>query len=253
MSNAKNCTPENCPHRALLDKARTACLSCTCGGAPAGKGGMVSLEAAGERNIEREAKYIDRTPRGQVTNLPAEVEDRVAEQVRSWLSVDPVDYLLALHTCNGGKVKDFGAYLERTAQAIDKLRPERKSFRATAWAKWQRIVKRIPGISAVQSWSKGGGGAKAGHTVHYTDPAKEAARIEKQQRKVEKACADYARKVAADNQRILDRLQAEQSARAKAVCEACFREAAARAAGDTPSATAADDPGANTTGAQPCV
>ena len=39
-----NCTPEKCPHRALMEKARAACLACD-HTEPAGHGGTVSYDS----------------------------------------------------------------------------------------------------------------------------------------------------------------------------------------------------------------
>lgn len=181
--NEKTCTPANCPHTALLEKARADCLACTCGGKPAGHGGQVSADAAGEAIISRQRAYIDRSPRGQVTKLGQHAEDMAAELFRRWQGLDTIDSLLALHLANGGTCANFGAYLERTHAAIDKLRPERKTFRATAWSKWQGILKRLPLLRGVQSWSKGHGGAKPGQGKgvrhHFENPDKEAKRIER--------------------------------------------------------------------------
>lgn len=177
------CTPGTCQNAALLERARAACIKCTRGGKPSGRGGQVSIEAAGEAVIERSAAYIDRSPRGQVTKLGQRTEDMAAELFRRWQGLDTIDSLLALHLANGGTCANFGAYLERTHAAIDKLRPERKTFRATAWSKWQGILKRLPLLRGVQSWSKGHGGAKPGQGKgvhhHFKNPDMEAKRIER--------------------------------------------------------------------------
>ena len=131
------CTPGTCQNAALLERARAACIKCTRGGKPSGRGGQVSIEAAGEAVIERSAAYIDRSPRGRVTGLDQRTEDIAAELSRRWHGLDTIDSLLALHLANGGTCANFWTYLERTHAAIDKLRPERESFRATAWSKWQ--------------------------------------------------------------------------------------------------------------------
>lgn len=180
--NDASCTPSNCPHAALLEKARAACLSCPRGGKPAGHGGTVSADAAGERIISRSAAYIERGPRGQVTNLAPATEEKTAELFRRWVGLDTIDALLALHLSNGGTCSNFGLYLQRTREAIVKYNPTRPSMRATAWSKWQALLRRIPVLAAVQSWSKGHGGAKHGQRKgcekHFVDPAKEARRIE---------------------------------------------------------------------------
>lgn len=157
--NDANCTESNCPHRDLLAKARAACLACPRGGRPAGHGGQVSMEAAGERIVNRERAYIDRTPRGQVTALPRDVEEKTAELYRRWCGLDTIDALLALHVSNGGTCDTFGAYLIRVRSSIDALRPERPAMRATAWAKFKALVRRFAMFDKVRSWDDGHGGA----------------------------------------------------------------------------------------------
>lgn len=155
-----DCMPEKCPHRALMERARAACLSCG-HAVPTGHGGVVSLDAMGERLAERERIRPDRSPRGSVTALPAEVEERTAELYRLWCGLDTVDALLLLHVSNGGTCATFGAYLDRVRRAIDGIDCTRASYRATAWAKFQRLVRRFaPFIrSRLQSWDDGHGGA----------------------------------------------------------------------------------------------
>ena len=155
-----NCTPEKCPHRALMEKARAACLACD-HIEPAGHGGTVSYDAAGERIVQREKIAFDRTPRGQVTTLPAEVEERTAELYRRWCGMDTIDALLLLHVCNGGTTATFGAYLDRVRQAIDRIDCKRESYRATAWAKFQRLIRRFAPFlkSKLHAWDDGHGGA----------------------------------------------------------------------------------------------
>jgi hypothetical protein len=155
-----NCTPSKCPHRELLEKARKACLSCD-HIEPSGHGGMVSYEAAGERIVNRQAAYIDRSPRGQVTNLPSVVEERTAELYRRWCGLDTIDALLMLHVSNGGTCATFGAYLNRVGETIAKLDCTRESYRATAWAKFQSLIKRFKPFlkSKLHSWNDGHGGA----------------------------------------------------------------------------------------------
>lgn len=155
-----DCTPDKCPHWALMEKARKACLSCN-HIEPSGHGGMVSYEAAGERIVKRESAPIDRSPRGQVTTLPAEVEERTAELYRRWCGLDTIDALLLLHVSNGGTCATFGAYLSRVGEAISKLDCTCESYRATAWAKFQSLIKRFKPFlkSKLHSWNDGHGGA----------------------------------------------------------------------------------------------
>lgn len=153
-----NCTPKDCPHRALLEKARAACLACD-HTLPSGHGGVKSYDRMGERLVERERVDLDRSPRGQVTTLPADVEDKTAELFRLWCGLDTIDALLALHVCNGGTPQEFGAYLQRVRSAIDRLEPERKNFRCTAWSKFKALVRRFSGFDKVRTWDDGHGGA----------------------------------------------------------------------------------------------
>lgn len=153
-----NCTPAKCPHRELLEKARAACLACD-HTEPAGHGGMVSYDAAGERLVQRQALGFDRAPRGQVTTMPREVEERTAELYRMWCQLDTVDALLALHVCNGGTTNNFGDYLLRVRNAIDTLNPKRDNFRATAWARFKGLMRRFSGFDKIRSWNDGHGGA----------------------------------------------------------------------------------------------
>ena len=143
-----------------MEKARAACLACD-HIEPAGHGGMVSFDAAGERTVQRQSVCIDRSPRGQVTPLPADVEERTAELYRRWCGLDTIDALLMLHVCNGGTCTTFGAYLERVRQTISSLDCTRESYRATAWAKFQRLVKRFAPFlkGKLHSWDDGHGGA----------------------------------------------------------------------------------------------
>lgn len=159
--NERDCTPSNCPHYALLEKARAACLACPRGDRPSGRGGRVSAEAAGERIIRREAIPVDRGPRGQVTALPSEVEERTAELYRRWCGLGTIDALLLLHVSNGGTCANFGAYLGRVAKTIASLDVGRTVYRATAWAKFQRLIRRFAPFlkGRLHAWNDGHGGA----------------------------------------------------------------------------------------------
>ncbi len=143
-----------------MEQARAACLACD-HTTPAGHGGTISADAAGENIVHRERVFIDRSPRGQVTNLPQEQEERLAELFRRWVGLDTIDALLALHCANGGTTASFGAYLLRVRDAIERSGCEREAYRATAWAKFQSIVRRFkPFIRGrLQAWSDGHGGA----------------------------------------------------------------------------------------------
>lgn len=143
-----------------MEKARAACLACN-HTEPAGHGGRVSYDAAGENNVRKSAVYIDRSPRGQVTALPADVEEKTAELYRRWCGLDTIDALLMLHVSNGGTCATFGAYLNRVQETIGKLDCKRESYRATAWAKFQALIKRFKPFlkSKLHSWNDGHGGA----------------------------------------------------------------------------------------------
>lgn len=155
-----NCTPEKCPHRALMEKARATCLSCD-HLLPAGHGGVKSYDAMGERLVQREKIAFDRSPRPQVTPLPADVEERTAELYRRWCGLDTIDALLLLHVSNGGTTATFGAYLDRVRRTIERMDVTRDSYRATAWAKFQRLIRRFAPFlrGRLQSWDDGHGGA----------------------------------------------------------------------------------------------
>ncbi len=157
-----SCTPETCPHRALMERAREACLTCD-HTSPSGHGGIASYDAMGERLVEQEKIAFRNEPRGQVTTLPLEVEERTAELYRRWCGLDTIDALLLLHVCNGGKCENFGAYLLRVRCAIERANVGRANYRATAWAKWKSLIKRFAQLmkgERLQSWSPGHGGAK---------------------------------------------------------------------------------------------
>ena len=124
---------------------------------------MCSYEAMNERLVEQERLDVDRSPRGQVTTLPLEVEERTAELYRRWCGLDTIDALLLLHVCNGGTCENFGAYLLRVRGVIERADVVRANYRATAWAKWKRLIKRFAQWmkgERLQSWSPGHGGAK---------------------------------------------------------------------------------------------
>lgn len=152
------CHPKICPHRALVKQARSACIDCD-HLIPAGKGGTISADKAGERVIHKESAYIDRTPRGQVTTLPPEVEEKVADLFRRWCSLDAFDALLLLHITNGGTTKNFGDFLNRTLHNLAPLHPEREAFRATAWLHFQRLIRKFATFDKVRTWNDGAGGA----------------------------------------------------------------------------------------------
>lgn len=143
-----------------MERARNACLACDHID-PAGHGGTCSYDAMGERLVARERMDAARTPRGQVTTLPPDVEERTAELYRRWCGLDTVDALLLLHVSNGGTCADFGAYLGRVAETIAALGVRRANYRATAWAKFQRLVRRFaPFIKGrLHAWDDGHGGA----------------------------------------------------------------------------------------------
>ena len=143
-----------------MEKARAACLSCD-HTVPAGHGGVKSYDSMGERLVQREKIAFDRTPRGQITTLPADVEERTAELYRRWCGLDTIDALLMLHVSNGGTCATFGAYLDRVRQTISGLDCTRENYRATAWAKFQRLVRRFAPFlkGRLQSRDDGHGGA----------------------------------------------------------------------------------------------
>ncbi len=155
-----NCSIEKCPHRALLEQARQACLACG-HDAPSGHGGMVSFEAAGENTVSRLALDVGREPRGNISPLPPDVEERVVAIFREWCSLDSLDALLMLHVANGGTPASFGAYLSRVWDAIDRDRPLRHSHRATVWARFKSLVRRFAPFlrGRLHAWSDGHGGA----------------------------------------------------------------------------------------------
>lgn len=155
-----DCIREKCPHKALMERARAACLSCA-RAESSGRGGTISLDAAGERLIERERLHFLKEPRGQMTALPPDVEDLTAELYRRWCGLDTIDALLVLHVSNGGTCASFGAYLCRVADAIAAADVRRPAFRATAWAKFRRVVRRFAPFlkGRLHSWTDGHGGA----------------------------------------------------------------------------------------------
>lgn len=173
-----SCSEDGCPNAELLKRAQVACLKCPRGGRPAGHGGTVSADAAGEGVLHRDALKLDRSPRARMTGLPPGIEDATGELFRRWSGLDTVDALLALHLANGGTHRDFGRYLQRVRETIVKLDPARPAMRATAWAKFKSLCRRLPILEKVKSWCKGHGGAKLGHEFHFRDPVKEARRIE---------------------------------------------------------------------------
>ena len=75
--------------------------------------------------------------------------------------MDTIDALLMLHVSNGGTCATFGAYLDRVRQTISRLDCTRENYRATAWAKFQRLVRRFAPFlkGRLQSWDDGHGGA----------------------------------------------------------------------------------------------
>ena len=144
-----------------MEQARAACLACD-HTEPSGHGGTVSYDAAGERIVQREKISFDSSPRGQVTTLPPKVEERVAELFRRWCMLDTIDALLMHHVCNGGTCGNFGAYLMRVHGTIERADVGRVSYRATAWAKFQRLIRRFAPFlrGRLQAWRPGHGGAK---------------------------------------------------------------------------------------------
>ena len=145
-----------------MEKARAACLSCD-HTTPSGHGGVCSFDAMGEHLVERNRSVFPNEPRGQVTTLPPDVEERTAELYRRWCGLDTIDALLLLHVCNGGTTADFGAYLLRVHGAIERANVGRDNYRATAWAKWKSLIKRFAQWmrgERLQSWRPGHGGAK---------------------------------------------------------------------------------------------
>lgn len=179
-----------CPNERQLEQARAACLKCPRGGRPAGHGGTISADAAGEGIVHREALRLDRSPRGRVTELPQEVEGVIAELFRRWCGLDTIDALLALHVCNGGTCKDFGAYLLRVREAITELDPTRPAMRATAWCKFKTLVKRTPLLEKVKTWANGHGGAVVGQGKglkhKFKSAAAEALRVEREKLQAER-------------------------------------------------------------------
>lgn len=176
------CSPDKCPHRALMEKARAACLHCAHIDNPGNRSGTISAEKAGERVIHKEAAYIDRSPRGQVTNLPPEVEEKAKEFFMSWANLNTIDALLCLHVVNGGTCNDFKYYLMKVAEHIEKqhLDRDKDNYRSTAHAKFENIIKRIPIMNLVKTWSEGheGGGSIAKEIKKLSMPLFDNAGVE---------------------------------------------------------------------------
>ncbi len=143
-----------------MEKARAACLACD-HTSPSGHGGVRSYDAMGERLVEQEKIAFRNEPRGQVTTLPSDVEERTAELYRRWCGLDTIDALLLLHVCNGGTCTTFGAYLDRVHSTIGRMDVMRDSYRATAWAKFQRLIRRFAPFlkGKLHAWDDGHGGA----------------------------------------------------------------------------------------------
>lgn len=171
--NEKDCTPKNCPHAKLLADARAACIKCTRGREPSGRGGQVSIEAAGEAIVGRSAAYIDRSPREQVTTLPPAVEGKVADLLRGWLDLSAIEVLLVHHICNGGTTNTFGDKLAKISEKISSMNPQRTGMRATAWAQWKSIMRRFPFMAKLQSWKPGHGGAVSRDKWKVTEASRE--------------------------------------------------------------------------------
>ena len=75
--------------------------------------------------------------------------------------LDTIDALLMLHVSNGGTTATFGAYLARVSRDIAKMDVGRDAFRATAWARFQSLVRRFKPFlrSKLHAWDDGHGGA----------------------------------------------------------------------------------------------
>ena len=158
-----NCTPAKCPHKALMEKARAACLACN-HIAPAGHGGTISYEAAGELLVERQrldaedslrkhaAQLDGEDLRTRATQLPEAAEEKLRLLLHTVTGLDTVDALLALHVANGGTCANFGDYLLRLATVIRLYNPRRKGFRATASSRWEKLKLRFAPFGVLQSW-----------------------------------------------------------------------------------------------------
>ena len=154
-----NCTTEKCPHRALLEKARKACLSCD-HVLPAGHGGTISYEAAGENVVYGMVEPTHGSGGARAMALPEAVEERLRMLLHTVTGLDTLDALLLFHVANGGTCGTFGAYLLRIVEAVRSFNPGRDGFRATAHIRWQRLKDRFAPFAALQSWKPVGSGAK---------------------------------------------------------------------------------------------
>lgn len=103
-----NCTPEKCPHAALMELARSLCLGCD-HTEPAGHGGKVSFEAMGEYLAERtRLKFGKGATQGPLTlSLDLHDEDALRMLLATLAALNRSDAVIVWHLLNGRTPKQI--------------------------------------------------------------------------------------------------------------------------------------------------
>jgi len=114
-----NCTPEKCPHAALMERARSLCLGCD-HTEPAGHGGKVSFEAMGEYLAERtRLKFGNGATQGPLTlRLDLHDEDALRMLLATLAALNRSDAVIVWHLLNGRTQKQIAKIEGVTRQAI---------------------------------------------------------------------------------------------------------------------------------------
>lgn len=114
-----NCTPEKCPHAALMERARSLCLGCD-HTEPAGHGGTVSLDAMGERLVERSRLRLrERATQEQLTlRLDLDDEDALRILLATLAALDRDDMVMVWHLLNSRTPNQIAKIEGLTRQAI---------------------------------------------------------------------------------------------------------------------------------------
>lgn len=102
-------------------------------------------------------------PWGNVTRLPADVEDTLRHFLFAVTSLDALQFVAALHLLRRGERRALADTIRALAADVRMYlgKPGEITHRATIWAKWRKIVGRMPELrAAALKWDGHGGRPK---------------------------------------------------------------------------------------------
>lgn len=102
-------------------------------------------------------------PWGQVTNLPADVENALRHFLFAVTSLDALQFIAALHLLRRGRRRALAKTIRAFAADV-RAHLMGPRAHATVWAKWKNVVGRLPELcAAIPKWEGHAPGSGHGH------------------------------------------------------------------------------------------